>query len=64
MASATGIVDHLWIYDAPFGFHQPINRQAVPNKPSNRDRRKKLSLILLEALVQELLKQIAKELVL
>ena len=62
MARATGIVDHFGIDGASFGFHHPINRQAVPNEPGDRNGREKLPFVLLETLVQELLKQITKEL--
>ena len=39
-----------------------VERQAVPNKSRNRQRRKKLSFVLLEALIKQLFKQISERL--
>ena len=59
MSSSAGVVNDLWINVSPIRLYHPINRQTIPNEPSDRHRRKELSFILLEPLVQQLFKEIA-----
>ena len=64
MSGPAGVVNDLWINVSPIRLYHPINRQTIPNEPSDRYRRKELSFILLEPLVQQLFKEIAQELML
>ena len=64
MSGHAGVVNDLWINVSPIRLYHPINRQTIPNEPSDRYRRKELSFILLEPLVQQLFKEIAQELML
>ena len=62
MSRAAGVIYNLGIDRSPLGSHHTRDRQAVPYKARYRHRSEKLPLVLLEALVEKLLEQIAEEL--
>ena len=62
MTRATSIVNDFWKYKVFALTDNFIHWQTIPNKPRYRCWCKKLSFVLFKALVQKLLKQIAKKL--